>query len=71
MALKEQGQFPVDVAEGGFMNVYGSLRQFTREIGAFVSPTFLPAIMLLPDDARYAAYSLFVALHGKDIAAVC
>jgi hypothetical protein len=25
--------------------------------------------MLLPDDARYAAY--FVALHGKDVAAVC
>jgi hypothetical protein len=27
--------------------------------------------MLLPDDARYAAYSLFVASHGKDVAAVC
>jgi hypothetical protein len=50
--------------------VYGSLRKFTREISAFVSPTF-PTIMSLPDDARYAEYSLFVALHGKDMAAVC
>jgi hypothetical protein len=41
-----------------------------REISAFVSPTFLSAIMLLPDDARYAVYSLFVTLHGKYVAAV-
>jgi hypothetical protein len=71
MRLKELNSFPVDIAAPDFITNHATLSSYSRELSVLVSPTFLPALILLPDDARYAAYSLFVAIHSTNVSAVC
>jgi hypothetical protein len=66
MRLKELNCLPVDIAADDFITNHASLASYSRELSGLVSPTFLPALILLPDAARYAAYSLFIAVHSTN-----
>jgi hypothetical protein len=71
MRLKELNSFPVDIAAPDFIINHADLSAYSRELSLLVSPTFLLALILLPDDTRYAVHSLFIAIHSTNVSAVC